>query len=142
MLSLFTLIWASSLLIFAVSIPAQQKETVLNAPNPGSPGLVEAEMCEGVEGQNAVNAAVVFSKTKGSVYCLTIFDTVSEKTFIYHDWYFRDERKRHVKLFLQSPRWATFSRTEIREADIGPWRVEIRNDQDNILAVLRFSITD
>jgi hypothetical protein len=139
---IFLFIWVSLLFLLPLSIWAEEKEGPSNVGSHETLTLVQAEMCEAVDGKKSVNQAIVFSKTRGKVCCLTVFDPVPEKTFIYHDWFFKDHRKRRVKLSLESPRWATFSRTEIREADRGPWRVEIRDDQDNILALIRFSITD
>jgi hypothetical protein len=47
-----------------------------------------------------------------------------------------------VKLSLKTPRWSTFSRMRLRNGEKGPWRVEITDEEGNILGVLRFSVTD
>jgi hypothetical protein len=46
------------------------------------------------------------------------------------------------RLILKPPRWASVSSIKLREADKGPWRVEIRDAEGRLLATLRFSITD
>lgn len=104
--------------------------------------LVKAAMCEGIKDLVPRNEAIVFSMRTGKVYSFTSFDPVPEKTFIYHNWFFRDRPRRRVKLSLRTPRWATFSRIKLRKGDKGPWRVEITDKQGNILRTLRFSITD
>jgi hypothetical protein len=45
-------------------------------------------------------------------------------------------------LTLKPPRWSTFSSIQLREADKGPWRVEIVDEKDRLHKTLRFSITD
>ena len=104
--------------------------------------LARAEICEGIENKTPQNPGIVFPVYIGKVICFTTFDPVPEKTFIYHKWYFRDKPSTRHKLSLQPPRWSTFSRIQLREADKGPWRVEVTDGEDNILHVLRFSITD
>ena len=46
------------------------------------------------------------------------------------------------KLTLNPPKWSSFSSIQLRESDKGPWRVEINNENGDILKVLRFSITE
>ena len=104
--------------------------------------LVQAAMCEGIKDYSPYNQAVVFSRTIGKVSCFTCFDPVPEKMFIYQNWFHRDRLSTKIKLFLQPPRWSTFSSIQLREADKGPWRVEITDQGGKLLHVLRFSITD
>ena len=104
--------------------------------------LEKAAICEEIKGHAPQNQAVVFSITNGSVCCFTAFDPVPEKTFIYHNWFYRDNLAARVKLGLAPPRWSTFSRIHLREADKGPWRVEIIDQHGTVFRILRFSITD
>jgi hypothetical protein len=46
------------------------------------------------------------------------------------------------RLTLKPPRWATFSSIQMREGDKGPWRVEIWDEQNQLIKTLRFSVTD
>jgi hypothetical protein len=104
--------------------------------------LSQAVMCEAIKDQAPQNHGVVFSMAMGKVLCFTSFDPVLEKTVIYHNWFHKDELSNKLKLTLQPPRWSTFSTIQLREADKGPWRVEITDQAGHILGVLRFSITD
>ena len=104
--------------------------------------LVEATMCEGIKDYIPQNQAIVFSMTIGKVSCFTSFDPVPEKTSIYHNWFYRDKLSTRIKLSLQPPCWSTFSSIKLREADKGPWRVEVIDQEGNILDILRFSIVD
>jgi hypothetical protein len=104
--------------------------------------LIEAAMCEGIKEYIPQNQAIVFSMTIGKVSCFTSFDPVPEKTFIYHNWFFRDKLSTRIKLSLQPPCWSTFSSIQLREADKGPWRVEVIDQKGNVFDTIRFSITD
>lgn len=104
--------------------------------------LARAAICEGIKNNAPRNEGIVFPVGIGKVICFTTFDPVPEKTLIYHKWYFRDRPSTRLKLSLQPPRWSTFSRIQLREADKGPWRVEVTDSEGYILQVLRFSITD
>jgi len=105
-------------------------------------GLVKASICEAVKDGHPLNEGVVFSVGLKKVACFSSFDPVSENTFVYHSWFFRDRLITRFKLALRTPRWATFSRMELRDADKGPWRVEISDEKGIIFHMLRFSITN
>ena len=99
-------------------------------------------MCEGIENYAPRTPAVVFSIDIGKVNCYSSFDPVPEKTYIHHSWYYKDRLTHRKRLYLKPPRWATYTSIELREADRGPWRVEITDKDGNIFKTLRFSITD
>jgi hypothetical protein len=104
--------------------------------------LTAAAMCEDVQDRQPLSEGVVFSIGVGRIFCYTLFDTVPERTHIFHNWYNRDNLSTKIKLLLQPPRWTTFSAIQLRETDKGPWRVEITDSEGRILQVLRFSVTD
>ena len=72
----------------------------------------------------------------------TLFDEIKEDSAIYHRWLFHDKPVAKFKLFLKAPRWATYSSIQLREADKGPWRVEIRDSNNKLLKTIRFSIVN
>ena len=104
--------------------------------------LSEAVICEGLENFKPVNPSVVFSVRIGSVMCYTEFDRVPSQTSVFHDWIRQDKLIFRKKLVLKPPSWSSVSSIQLREADKGPWRVEIRDADDNLLRTLHFSITD
>lgn len=106
------------------------------------PALKKAGLFEDIKDGVPVNQGLVFSSGLGGMICYTEFDPVPEKTFIYHKYYFRDDLSSRIKLTLNPPRWATYSRIQLRETDKGPWRVEITDETNKVLHVIRFSITD
>ncbi len=104
--------------------------------------LRQAVMCEALEDSQPKNSAAVFSVSLGRVFCFTRFDPVPSGTYAYHSWYYKDRLIIRQKLFLRPPEGFAFSSMQLRGYDKGPWRVEITNPSNEIIYVLRFSITD
>ncbi len=127
------LLLAGSLVLFFISNASSE---------PDKTKMVQSVMCEAIESFQPVNPAVVFSISQGEVFCYSNFDPVIEKTFIFHKWYKKDKLIFTMKLTLSPPKWSTFSRIQIRNADKGPWRVEILDSDEMLLKTLRFSMAD
>lgn len=104
--------------------------------------LTEAVVCERISSFRPVNPAVLFSVSQEEVFCFSAFDPVYEKTKIFHNWYKKDKLIFSMRLVLSVPKWSSVSKVQMRDADKGPWRVEIKDEDDNILKILRFSISD
>lgn len=104
--------------------------------------MARAVMCESIQNYQPLNPAVAFSIALGEVFCFSNFDPVYEKTYIFHKWYKRDKLVFTMRLTLSPPKWSSFSRIQIRDADKGPWRVEILDTRDTLLQTLRFSMVD
>jgi hypothetical protein len=139
-------ITSALLLFFAVVFAplwvfSQENQTTVGTSRP-QPVIIHAVMCEGIGDQTPKNPAVTFSMTIGTVFCLTSFDPVPEKTVVYHNWFRRDRFSTRIKLGLNPPRWSAYSSVSLREEDKGPWRVEVRDENDNLIRLVRFSITD
>jgi hypothetical protein len=142
------LIWI--LVVGAILLPARlpaeidSPADVQSAPAQAAavPRLSGAVICETLENFKPLNVSVVFSVQTGSVMCFTAFDRVPAQTSIFHDWIRHDKLIFRKKLILKPPSWASVSSIQLREADKGPWRVEIRDVDGNLLRILRFSITD
>ena len=142
------LLAAATTLAFTVpALPAQDRAgaPLKNGPQASSGkklSLRYAVMCESVKGYKPLNPGIAFSISIGRVTCFSSFDPVPKKMFISHKWYFRDRLITKMERVLNPPKWATVSSIQLREADKGPWRVEIVDPSGRILRVLRFSITD
>ena len=129
------------IVLWAASASVLAQDPKKEAP-PVKPTLVAAVMCEEIDNLAPRNPAVVFSISEGKVSCFTSFDPVPAKTYIYHSWFHQENLITTKRLTLNPPRWSTFSRVQLRKADKGPWRVEVNDQQGNLLHVLRFSITN
>jgi hypothetical protein len=104
--------------------------------------LERAVMCESIEAFLPKNQGVIFSISVGRVLCFSAFSVVPRETVIYHNWYRKDQLASRRKLTLKPPNWSSFSGIQLREADTGPWRVDITDERGNTIKTLRFSITE
>lgn len=130
-------------MVFSIFSPAlSQERQNVSTPPPDKLTLGRAVMCEGIRDYKPENVAVVFSISIGRVSCYTAFDVVPKETFIYHKWFHKDKPSTEKRLTLQPPNWASYSSIQLRETDKGPWRVEIYDQENNLLHTIRFSITD
>ncbi len=139
------LVWLVLVLVSTVSAQSLNADTIYNEKTPQNKEkmvLEKAVICEGMASFQPLNPAVVFSISQGELFCFTSFDPVYEKTSIYHSWYNRDKLVFSMRLILSRPKWSCFSKIQIREADKGPWRVEIMDEHHNIIKTLRFSMVD
>ena len=139
------------LLLFYSSFPLQamsQEKSIsshaLKVSNKilGKLTLRKATMCESISDFSPENEAIVFSVSLERLFCFTNFNPVPKKTSIYHTWFYMDEVISRHKLSLNPPEWSTYSSMQLRDYDKGPWRVEIMDENNKTLRVLRFSITD
>jgi len=104
--------------------------------------ISSARICEDIVDGQPNFCSVVLSSSIKKIYCYTLFEQIKKENFIYHVWYFKDKLMSKVKLKLKPPMWATFSRIYIRESDIGPWRVEIIDENGKLIYILRFSVVE
>lgn len=114
------------------------------SPAPSSPELTlkQAVLCEGLKDNGPADAGVLFSCGIGKMICHTSFDPASQKATIFHGWYHRGRLISKQRININPPGWTASSSIQIREADKGPWQVEITDNSGRILKVLRFSVVD
>lgn len=134
--------WLLPLGICLVSGQTVTAEQNNNIADTALPTVKSAVMCEGVQDGLPVNQTVIFNVSNSSVYCWSEFDPVPEDGVVYHEWYRKGVLITRKKLAVHTPRWATYSRLPLRQADIGPWQLKITDESGNVLKTLRFSITE
>ncbi len=127
------------LFIVLILVPAT---FVFSQENKANIVLAQANICGTIENFQPVDSAAVFSISQGEVFCFSNFDPVRKKTIIFHKWYKKDRLIFTMRLTLSPPKWSSFSRIQIRDADKGPWRVEIRDESNTLYRTLRFSMAD
>ena len=130
---LLLFIWASG---FAEAF-AQENDS-----NAKELAVTQAVMCEEIKNYEPHNKAAVFSISAGKVYCFTAFNPVPRDMYIYHSWYRRDRLITTRRLSLKTPDWSVVSTIQLRQADKGPWRVEVKDHNGGVIKIIKFSITD
>ena len=109
---------------------------------PGRLQLVRGVMCETIEAYEPNGIAVVFSINVGRISCYTLFDNIARDSAVDHKWFRRDELVTSKRLTIKAPKWGTYSSIQLRQADKGPWRVEVWQVDGPLLKTIRFSVTD
>lgn len=138
----FLILGTLALVLLLCSKPSAQDSAPSQAPpSTETLRLIEAEMCEDVTEGKPKNRGIAFSVGIGRVFCFSVF-SVNQKTSIYHNWYYKEKLSTKTRFSLNPPRWSVFSTIQLREADKGPWRVEITDQKGRVLHILRFSIID
>jgi hypothetical protein len=113
------------------------------APKPAEELILkDSAICEFLKDNSPVNAGSVFSMSIGRVVCLTSFTPASRRSTVFHSWFHRGQLSNKQRLAITPSASAALSSIQLREADKGPWQVEISDSSGRILKVLRFSIVD
>jgi hypothetical protein len=133
---------AGWVVVVAVVVASAWTSWAQDTPASDNLTLARAVMCETIVEYEPANTAVVFSIELGRVSCFTEFDSVPRQTHVRHKWYRRDSLITEKRLTINPPRWASFTSVQLRDADKGPWRVEVTDENDTLMRTLRFSITD
>jgi hypothetical protein len=97
-------------------------------------------------GEDVVNREVVsqgasFSTSVGKLYCFSKIANIDSHTNVVHAWYYGSEERARVSLNVDPPAWRTYSSKVIQAHEIGVWRVEILDQDGNLLDTVRFQVT-
>ena len=97
-------------------------------------------------GEDVVNREVVsqgasFSTSVGKLYCFSKIANIDNHTNVVHAWYYGSEERARVSLNVSPPAWRTYSSKVIQAHEIGVWRVEILDQDGNLLDTVRFQVT-
>jgi hypothetical protein len=97
-------------------------------------------------GEDVVNREVVsqgasFSTSVGKLYCFSKIANIDSHTNVVHAWYYGSEERARVSLNVNPPAWRTYSSKIIQAHEIGVWRVEILDQNGNLLDTVRFQVT-
>ena len=97
-------------------------------------------------GEDVVNREVVsqgasFSTSVGKLYCFSKIANIDSHTNVVHAWYYGSEERARVSLNVTPPAWRTYSSKVIQAHEIGVWRVEILDQDGNLLDTVRFQVT-
>ncbi len=97
-------------------------------------------------GEDVVNREVVsqgasFSTSVGKLYCFSKIANIDSHTNVVHAWYYGSEERARVSLNVSPPAWRTYSSKVIQAHEVGVWRVEILDQNGNLLDTVRFQVT-
>jgi hypothetical protein len=121
------------ILLLSVGISAQE------TPENGIQ-VKDLQFCTGVEDRQSVGTDTTFANTVETVFCYTRITGAADTTLIAHVWYHNDEQKADVELTVKSNDWRTWSSKRIAPEWTGPWRVEVKGPNGEVLASESFAI--
>ena len=97
-------------------------------------------ICTAISEREPVGEGESFPVDVKKVFCFTEVLDADKDTFITHEWYYQDELKASVKLKVAGKRWRTWSSKGIDKNWTGEWRVEVKDENGNLLVSQKFKI--
>ena len=102
----------------------------------------EIIICRGVYKRNPVKPGFEFTNNVDSLFCYTKISNSGPKKEIKHVWYFNDNKVTTVVYNIKTAyNYRSWSRKTILPSQAGKWRVEIVDENDELLASRDFSIS-
>ena len=119
-----------ALILVALSFPAQAAE----------PPSATAMICRTIEKNQCQGSATKFPADVGKLYGFSVATSVPDK--VTHVWFHNDKEKGRwtVGAPANAPRWKSFSNITVTRDMIGPWRLEIRDSSNAVLATANFTV--
>jgi hypothetical protein len=100
-----------------------------------------AAICKDVVNREVVSEGDSFSASVGKLYCFSKIANIDSHSSVVHAWYYGNEERARVSLNVNPPAWRTYSSKIIQAHEIGIWRVEILDQDGNLLETVKFQVT-
>ncbi|MFH1282818.1 MAG: DUF2914 domain-containing protein [bacterium] len=102
---------------------------------------VELKLGTGIEEREVVGESEIFDlNVSNKVYCWSCVKGAEEPTKILHKWYYGDNMISEISLNIAYPRHRTWSYKTITPDMAGAWKVEVIDNEGNLLGVKAFSV--
>ena len=102
--------------------------------------LTRDALTTGIVNREPIDSATVFPPSVGALYYFTELEAASTAARIIHIWYYRDQKVAEFPLAVEALRWRTWSRKQIPENQIGPWKVEVVGPDGTVLSSRTFDV--
>ena len=104
--------------------------------------LNEVMICRGVYKRNPIKPGFIFSNNVDSIFCYTKISNKGAKQEIKHLWYYENKLITAVTYNIKtSYNYRSWSKKTILPSQIGEWRVDIIDDEENVLGSRKFKIS-
>ena len=100
----------------------------------------KSAICSEIVNRSPADGGVRFSPEVGKLYCFSRISNIESPTQIQHVWYFNNTERARVELSVNPPYWRTYSSKRIMPEETGRWRVDILDNEGNVLKTLGFDI--
>ncbi len=102
--------------------------------------IERAVVATAVENREPAGEGSEFPATVGSLVCFTEVHGAEGETSISHVWYFGEQEMARVKLNVRAVVWRTWSQKTIVDTWKGDWRVEVVDENNTVLAMVKFKL--
>lgn len=100
----------------------------------------KSAICPEIVNRKPVDGGVSFPPSVEKLYCFSRISNIESDTQIQHVWYFNNTERARVELSVSPPSWRTYSSKRIMPEETGRWRVDILDNEGNVLKTLGFDI--
>jgi len=123
---------ALSLLVFVVMslapVPSWAMEVI--------EGLITTQVSD----RQPVDSVQSYPAASGLLYCFTRIAGAPEGARVFHVWYRGEQEMARVELLIRSSDWRTWSSRSLLPGWAGDWRVEVVDDQGQLLKTIPFTL--
>lgn len=106
----------------------------------GQINVEQIEIGTGIENRTLIGADSTFSSDVNTLYCFTKINGAEKSPVLKHIWYYENEEKASIDLTIRTNSFRTWSSKKIWKSWIGEWRVEVIDENGEILASKKFVI--
>ncbi len=104
---------------------------------------VDVVMATAIVERNPVDASSTFAADIGTIYCFSKLKVAVDETTITHTWYYKDTERAKIELKVKRARgWRTYSSKNIREHEVGEWKVEIADASGALIDSVTFTVVE
>ena len=97
-------------------------------------------LCTSIEDRQPMGADITFYNDVERVYCFSKILGAGELSAITHIWYYDDKEMARIEMFVKSKSWRTWSSKKIVSPWVGSWRVDIIDEDGEVIASKKFEI--
>jgi hypothetical protein len=104
--------------------------------------IVDKQIAKNIQNLEPIEAATMFNKNVGKLFCFTEVSTDKFPTNIVHLWLYNNNIVAEIPLSINSNKWRTYSSKLISPNMVGKWKVEIYAGDDKLIDSIEFEIVD
>ncbi|MDY6820754.1 MAG: DUF2914 domain-containing protein [Deferribacterota bacterium] len=104
--------------------------------------IIDIKIAKDIKDLKPINVGRVFSKDVGGLVCFTEVKTDEYPTSITHLWIYNNNIMAEVPLSVNGKTWKTYSTKNIYPKWTGKWRVEIFDNNGELIDSITFRIVD
>ena len=102
--------------------------------------VMDGVITTGIQDRQPVDTVETVAASVGKLFCFTRIVGADEGARIFHVWYRGDQEMARVELPVRSSNWRTWSSKKLLPGWTGNWRVDVVDDQGQLLLTLPFTL--